>query len=104
MEATMFRMCVTACLLLEAPSLAADSGPPVRREQPDDPWMPADPTARAPIATPVEPVRGPFQSVQVNIDAGKLPDPHDNERRYLRIPINVFKPQIDREEIELRGV
>lgn len=45
-----------------------------------------------------------FQSVQVNIDAGKLPDPHDNERRYLRIPINVFKPQIDGEEIELRGV
>ena len=45
-----------------------------------------------------------FQSVQVNIDAGKLPDPHDNQRRYLRIPINVFKPEIDREEIELRGV
>lgn len=33
-----------------------------------------------------------FQSVQVNVDAGKLPDPHANEVRYLRIPINVFRP------------
>lgn len=34
-----------------------------------------------------------FQSVQVNVDAGRLPDPHDNEVRYLRIPINVFRPK-----------
>ncbi|MCA9668597.1 MAG: MBL fold metallo-hydrolase [Myxococcales bacterium] len=34
-----------------------------------------------------------FQSVQVNIDAGKLPDPAANEIRYLRIPINVFRPE-----------
>lgn len=34
-----------------------------------------------------------FQSVQVNIDAGNLPDEHRNGIRYLRIPINVFKPE-----------
>lgn len=33
-----------------------------------------------------------FQSVQVNVDAGRLPAPHANEKRYLRIPINVFRP------------
>jgi glyoxylase-like metal-dependent hydrolase (beta-lactamase superfamily II) len=33
-----------------------------------------------------------FQSVQVNVDAGRLPEPHANEKRYLRIPINVFRP------------
>ena len=33
-----------------------------------------------------------FQSVQVNVDGGKLPDPHANEVRYLKIPINVFRP------------
>lgn len=36
-----------------------------------------------------------FQSVQVNIDAGKLPDPATNEVRYLRIPLNVFRPDVD---------
>jgi glyoxylase-like metal-dependent hydrolase (beta-lactamase superfamily II) len=34
-----------------------------------------------------------FQSVQVNVDAGRLPEPGDNEIRYLRIPINVFRPE-----------
>lgn len=34
-----------------------------------------------------------FQSVQVNVDAGHLPDPSDNEIRYLRIPLNVFRPE-----------
>jgi glyoxylase-like metal-dependent hydrolase (beta-lactamase superfamily II) len=34
-----------------------------------------------------------FQSVQVNIDAGRLPEPESNEIRYLRIPINVFPPK-----------
>jgi glyoxylase-like metal-dependent hydrolase (beta-lactamase superfamily II) len=34
-----------------------------------------------------------FQSVQVNIDAGRLPDPEKNEIRYLRIPINIFPPK-----------
>lgn len=33
-----------------------------------------------------------FQSVQVNVDAGHLPEPSDNEVRYLRIPLNVFRP------------
>lgn len=32
-----------------------------------------------------------FQSVQVNIDAGKLPSPEQNHIRYLRIPVNVFR-------------
>ncbi|MEO1172722.1 MAG: MBL fold metallo-hydrolase [Myxococcota bacterium] len=31
-----------------------------------------------------------FQSVQVNIDAGKMPDAHGNGQRYLRVPLNVF--------------
>jgi glyoxylase-like metal-dependent hydrolase (beta-lactamase superfamily II) len=34
-----------------------------------------------------------FQSVQVNIDAGRLPRPQKNEIRYLKIPINVFPPK-----------
>ncbi len=34
-----------------------------------------------------------FQSVQVNVDAGALPQPHGNEQRYLRIPINIFRPE-----------
>lgn len=33
-----------------------------------------------------------FQSVQVNVDAGALPKPADNEIRYLKIPINAFRP------------
>ncbi len=36
-----------------------------------------------------------FQSIQVNIDAGQLPDPSDNEVRYLKIPLNVFRPEQD---------
>jgi hypothetical protein len=28
--------------------------------------------------------------VQVNIDAGRLPKPDANGRRYLRLPINLF--------------
>jgi len=31
-----------------------------------------------------------FQSVQVNIDAGKMPAPSEDKKRYLKIPINVF--------------
>src|SRR5699024_10786791 len=34
-----------------------------------------------------------FQSVQVNVDAGHLPEPSSNEVRYLRIPLNVFRPE-----------
>ena len=44
-----------------------------------------------------------FQSVQVNIDAGRLPEPDANEIRYLRIPINVFRPE-PKGEIELQAV
>ena len=44
-----------------------------------------------------------FQSVQVNIDAGALPSPGDNEVRYLRIPINVFRPANDG-SVELRDI
>jgi glyoxylase-like metal-dependent hydrolase (beta-lactamase superfamily II) len=31
-----------------------------------------------------------FPSVQVNVDAGRLPRPHPNGRRYLSIPVNLF--------------
>ncbi len=34
-----------------------------------------------------------FQSVQVNVDAGRLPEPSDNQKRYLKLPINAFRPQ-----------
>jgi glyoxylase-like metal-dependent hydrolase (beta-lactamase superfamily II) len=34
-----------------------------------------------------------FQSVQVNVDAGALPSPAANETRYLKIPINAFRPE-----------
>lgn len=45
-----------------------------------------------------------FQSVQVNVDAGALPKPADNQRRYLRIPINVFRPEPEPETMELGDV
>jgi len=32
-----------------------------------------------------------FQSVQVNVDAGRLPEAHANGRRYLKLPIDLFK-------------
>jgi glyoxylase-like metal-dependent hydrolase (beta-lactamase superfamily II) len=34
-----------------------------------------------------------FQSVQVNMAAGRLPEPAKNGIRYLKIPINVFPPK-----------
>ncbi len=33
-----------------------------------------------------------FQSVQVNIDAGKLPSVEPNGQRYLRVPMNLLRP------------
>lgn len=36
-----------------------------------------------------------FQSVQVNIDAGKMPTPNEDKKRYLKIPINVFNLPAD---------
>ena len=40
-----------------------------------------------------------FQSVQVNVDAGALPAASDNEVRYLKIPINAFRPTADTDSI-----
>ncbi len=45
-----------------------------------------------------------FQSVQVNIDAGRLPKPNDECRRYLKIPINVFNIQHQVDCLELNEV
>jgi glyoxylase-like metal-dependent hydrolase (beta-lactamase superfamily II) len=44
-----------------------------------------------------------FQSIQVNVDAGKLPAPAPNDRRFLKIPINIFRPKVQpgRDSIEL---
>jgi glyoxylase-like metal-dependent hydrolase (beta-lactamase superfamily II) len=44
-----------------------------------------------------------FQSIQVNVDAGHLPEPAENERRYLKIPINIFRPKVTlgKDHIEL---
>mgnify|MGYP001571119358 CR=1 FL=1 len=37
-----------------------------------------------------------FQSVQVNIDAGRLPSASGrNQVRYLRVPVNLFRPHTD---------
>jgi glyoxylase-like metal-dependent hydrolase (beta-lactamase superfamily II) len=33
-----------------------------------------------------------FPSVQVNVDAGRLPAPHANGKRYLVVPLNVLRP------------
>lgn len=44
-----------------------------------------------------------FQSVQVNVDAGKLPAPAHNEMQYLKIPINIFRPAPGG-EVEVREV
>jgi glyoxylase-like metal-dependent hydrolase (beta-lactamase superfamily II) len=44
-----------------------------------------------------------FQSVQVNIDAGRLPAPHDNGIRYLRVPLNAFRPTDDLGEARKDG-
>ena len=43
-----------------------------------------------------------LQSLQVNIDAGSLPKPEANEKAYLRIPVNVFRPStMDKETLVL---
>ena len=36
-----------------------------------------------------------FPSVQVNVDAGRLPSAHENGIRYLRIPLNLKQPTRD---------
>jgi glyoxylase-like metal-dependent hydrolase (beta-lactamase superfamily II) len=40
-----------------------------------------------------------FQSVQMNINAGKMPPAHANGLRYLVVPLNLFRPHSD--ELEL---
>jgi glyoxylase-like metal-dependent hydrolase (beta-lactamase superfamily II) len=45
-----------------------------------------------------------FQSVQVNVDAGNLPPAHRNKISYLRIPVNVFRPDPAEGETEQREV
>lgn len=32
-----------------------------------------------------------YPSVQINVDAGRLPEPHPNGQRYLRVPLNLKK-------------
>ena len=36
-----------------------------------------------------------FQSVQINIDAGAMPKPAADAKRFLKIPVNVFKAEHD---------
>jgi glyoxylase-like metal-dependent hydrolase (beta-lactamase superfamily II) len=45
-----------------------------------------------------------FQSVQVNIDAGKMPQPNTECRRYLKIPINVFNLPADMQCMEVNEI
>lgn len=40
----------------------------------------------------LSPPRLIFQSVQINIDAGRLPTPDAQGRRTLRVPLNLFRP------------
>ncbi len=44
-----------------------------------------------------------FQSIQVNIDAGDLPDAEDSGQTYLKIPVNIFRPEA-KGELELSNV
>jgi glyoxylase-like metal-dependent hydrolase (beta-lactamase superfamily II) len=44
-----------------------------------------------------------FPSVQVNIDAGRLPEPHANGHRYLVIPLNVLRPANEFGEPRAKG-
>jgi len=45
-----------------------------------------------------------FQSIQINIDAGSLPDAEDNDKRYLKIPLNVFRPEPKVEDMEISKI
>ncbi len=45
-----------------------------------------------------------FQSVQVNIVAGRLPEPSGNEIRYLKIPINIFPPKHSLSEADKKQI
>lgn len=39
----------------------------------------------------LQPPRLLFPSVQVNVDAGRMPAPHANGKRYLMMPLNLFR-------------
>ena len=46
-----------------------------------------------------------FQSVQVNVDAGSLPEPSsETGRAYLKIPVNVFRPATKAEDLTVDNV
>lgn len=38
-----------------------------------------------------------FQSVQVNINAGAMPTPESDQKYFLKIPVNIFKPEAEGE-------
>jgi glyoxylase-like metal-dependent hydrolase (beta-lactamase superfamily II) len=40
----------------------------------------------------LKPPRLIFQSIQINVFGGKLPDPEDNGLRYLKMPLNMRRP------------
>ena len=44
-----------------------------------------------------------FPSVQVNVDAGRIPGPRANGIRYLSLPLNLFKPTNDLGEPEKKS-
>jgi glyoxylase-like metal-dependent hydrolase (beta-lactamase superfamily II) len=44
-----------------------------------------------------------FQSIQVNIDAGDLPDAEDSGQSYLKIPVNIFRTKA-KGKLELESV
>lgn len=46
-----------------------------------------------------------FQSIQVNIDAGSMPEGEgSDERHYLKIPVNIFRPQASTDDLQLEEV
>jgi glyoxylase-like metal-dependent hydrolase (beta-lactamase superfamily II) len=70
----------------------------IGRSKANNPQLREDTTREAFVAlrdardAALAPPRLIFQSVQVNIDAGRLPEPHGNGVRYLRLPLNLFRP------------
>lgn len=44
-----------------------------------------------------------FQSIQLNIDAGDLPDAEEGGKTYLKIPVNIFRPE-PKGELELKDI
>jgi glyoxylase-like metal-dependent hydrolase (beta-lactamase superfamily II) len=44
-----------------------------------------------------------FQSIQLNIDAGELPDAEEGGKAYLKIPVNIFLPE-PKGKLELKDV